>query len=306
MEFEIQAEIIGKLNLDKTIEVKKHPYIIKVFKIGIKNYISFRTKLIEIENCIPTLTNGDNGIPVISLPASDFYEDAIKTIHHIESLGALDNLITSIDTDNLTLRWFNDNNYEQISPLKEIIKKREKQDYRGKLTKGWLQNAVIYESQMGDLRIPFAFFRDAKNLFESARYQSAFCTFYMMLEYFFNEGKWGIKNDTYKRKPCLNTALRTTLKQLEKSGDHYKWLQNEIKRRHKEYNEQGLLFVLNQFRDELSHASSKSKNRNVFNETAFFSLAFIIKNVCFYVSIKERLVPFVRKDEVDAYLAKDF
>jgi hypothetical protein len=306
MEFEIQAEILGKVNFDNTIEVKKHPFTIRVFKNGAKNYISFKKKLIDFENCIPTLKNGEDGIPVLTLPNSDFYSDAIKTIQHIESFGALDNRITSIDTDNLTLRWLPENDNEHVSPLKESTRKRDKQDNRDKLTEKWLQDTVIFESQMGELRIPFAFFRDAENLFESARYQSAFCTFYMMLEYFFNEGSWGIKKDTYKRKPCLNTALRTTLNLLKEFETHYKWLQNELNIRHKEYNEEGLLYVLNQFRDELSHASNRSRNRNVFNETALFSLAFIIKSVCKYVSTKERLAPFVRKDNLDTFFNKDF
>ena len=112
------------------------------------------------------------------------------------------------------------------------------------------------------------------------KYQSSFCTFYMMLEYFFTEGNWGIKNDAYKRDKCLKNSLIKCLDELKKYEQHYKWLNDELATRKKTYNEEGLLFTLNMFRNEMSHAVNKYKNRNPFNEHKFLSLTFITMMIC--------------------------
>lgn len=75
----------------------------------------------------------------------------------------------------------------------------------------------------------------------------------------------------------------------------------ELESRNRNYDEAGLLFVLNGYRDELSHAADKIRNRNIFNYLSFFSLAFIAMNVCLHVSIKKRLLPFVTKDNKEFF-----
>ncbi|HEY5588494.1 MAG TPA: hypothetical protein VIK86_06005 [Candidatus Paceibacterota bacterium] len=304
MIFEVQVEILGdNISIEENVEFKKHPYFIRLFGKDEKYYISIQKKLLNFEGCVPTMSVGIDGIPKITIPPNDFYQDIIHFIQHVESFGALDNRLQRIDCDNLTLRWIPENENEHISPFKEITRKKENNKPNVKITKNWLQNTVIYERQMGDLFIPFAFYRDATILFHDSRYQSAFCTFYMMLEYFFHEKEWGIAKDAYKRDLCLNTCLKATLDTLPKYNAHLTWLVNELNRRAKEYNEEGLLFILNRFRDELSHAVHKDKNRNIFNDKSFFSLAFIAMNVCLLVSIKKRLLPFVRVSEKDNFLS---
>jgi hypothetical protein len=304
MIFEVQAEILGNnLNIEENVEFKKHPYLIRLFWKEEKCFISVQKKLLNFEGCVPTLSPGNDGIPLITIPPNDFYQDIIHLLQHIESFGALDNRLQRIDYENLTLRWIPENDNEHIPPFQSITMKKESNHQHVKITKNWLQSTVLHERQLGELFIPFAFYRDATILFHDSRYQSAFCTFYMMLEYFFHEKDWGIEKDAYKRDLCLSTCLKATLDTLPKFKTHHSWLINELKRRTKDYNEEGLLFVLNRFRDELSHAADKDRNRNVFNDRSFFSLAFIAMNVCLLVSIKKRLLPFVREDNKENFLS---
>ena len=307
MIFEVQAEILGEnLSIEYNLEFKKYPYTIRVFMKEERCFISFQKKLIDTDGCVPTWLPGKNNISEITLPQNDFYQDIIHLIQHVESFGALDNRLERIDLENLTLKWIPENENEHISPFTELTRNRERNRQLKKITKNWLQSTVLHERQLGELFIPFAFYRDATILFHDARYQSAFCSYYMMLEYFFHEKQWGIEKDAFKRDACLNTCLKTTLDNLPNHERHHIWLVDELKRRNKEYNEEGLLFVLTRFRDELSHAVDKDRNRNIFNDRSFFSLAFIAMNVCLFVTIKKRLLPFVRESEKENFLKHDW
>jgi hypothetical protein len=305
MILEVQAQILGdRLIVDENIEFKNHPYLIRILLKDDKYFLSFQKKLIDIDRCVPTLTAGNNGIPILTLPPEDFYQDIICVMQHIESFGALDNKLQRIDWENLTLKWMPENENEHVSPLSELSRKIENNRSYNKISNEWLFDTVIHRKQLGDLFIPFAFYRDATILFYDHRYQSAFCTFYMMLEYFFHEKSWGIKYDAYSKNTCLNTCLIDTLNELPSHKTHHIWLTNELKRRGKEYNKQGLLFLLNRFRNELSHAVDMKKNRNVFNDQSFFSLSFVAMTLCLFVSIKQRLLPFVSENYKEEFLGR--
>ncbi len=301
MIFELTYKIYGNLKIDKNLNVKKHPYHISIFEKEGSYYISISKHINEHSSCLPIIEI--SGLhKTIKLPNSESYEDMIEVINHIESFGALDNKLEYIDRLNPLMKWIPENDEEHFLPFNQIERKIQTSQDLTRLSKDWLSHTVISMNQLGDLYIPFSFFRDGKLLFHSARYQSSFCTFYMMLEYFFTEKKWGIKNDVHTRDKCLKTSLIKCLKSLPKYQKHYQWLTKELKKRNKKYDEAGLLFILNRFRNEFSHAAEKDKNRNPFNEHKYFSLAFITLIVCTNVSIKKRLMPYVNPNDLENFL----
>jgi len=303
MKFELTYKVHGNLKIDQPLKIKKHPYDIMLFENEGKFYISISKRIDLNSNCIP-IFEISNKNKEIKLPTKECYEEMEEIINHIESFGALDNKLEYIDKLNVVMKWIPENENDHFSPLNQIERKIiEKQDL-DKLSENWLWGTIVHKNQLSELFIPFSFFRDGKLLFNSMRYQSSFCTFYMMLEYFFNENSWGIKNDAHKRDKCLNISLTKCLDDLKLFPQHFEWLNEEIIKRKKNYNEDGLLFILNMFRNELSHAVKKDKNRNPFNEHKYFSLAFITMMVCLSVSIKKRLLPFVHPDNIDSFLEK--
>ena len=229
--------------------------------------------------------------------------EIIEILQHIESFGALDDRLSKIDMENLTYRWIPENENDHLSPFNELKSKIELKPNK-ELTEKWLRDTIIHRRQMEELYLPFSFLRDGKEFYDKRKYQAAFCSFYMMLEYFFNENGWGIKKDAFVRKKCLGVALKQTLEQMPRYKEHNEWLVNELKKRQKEYDVEGLLFLLNRFRDEFSHASINERNRNPFKERDYISISFINMVVCHFVSIKKRLLPFVREDEKDSFLSK--
>jgi hypothetical protein len=304
MRFEIQFTVYGNLKIqDNLIEIKRNPYTIKLFEESGKYFISVSKTISNDSDCLP-YANFTSTEKEIILPQESHYSDMIELVSHIESFGSLDNKLEFIDKTNITFRWIAEGDSDHFSPLTSITRKVAEGQYLKPISKDWLSSTIIYKNQLGDLFIPFSFFRDGKNLFHSLRYQSAFCMFYMMLEYFFQEKGWGISNDAYKRKKCLRSSLIKTLEDLKKYQKHHDWLRNELSRRGKEYDENGLLFVINIYRNELSHAADKNKNRNVFNEHKYFSLSYVAMMLCLFVSIKKRLLPFVHLSDVESFLDK--
>lgn len=304
MKFEIQFKIHGNLKIpNDLIEIKKHPYNIKVLKNLEAYFISVSKTIHEHSNCLPTISFTNNKKEII-LPNESSYSDMIEIINHIESFGSLDNKLECIDKSNIILKWIAENDKDHFSPFNEIKRERVESQDLDIISENWLTNTVTHKNQLGELFIPFSFYRDGKNLFYSLRHQSAFCTFYMMLEFFFHEKSWGIQNDAYKRKKCLKNGLNKTLETVKKYQNHHNWLTEELNKRNKKYDEEGLLFVINMYRNEFSHAVDKDKNRNVFTEHKYFSLSYITMMLCIFVSIKKRLLPFVQLTEIDTFLEK--
>ncbi|PTS95652.1 hypothetical protein DBR11_20965 [Pedobacter sp. HMWF019] len=284
-----------------SIEIKKHPFKIKLYKTLNEYYISISKPISKGSDCLPKFdVNGTD--KEIVLPNESSYREMLEVINHVESFGSLDRKFEYIDTSNITLKWTAENDHDHFSPLTRITRKISESQQLDPISNDWLRNTISHKNQLGDLYFPFSFYRDGKNLFYSMRYQSSFCTFYMMLEYFFNEKGWGIANDAYKRKKCLNSSLDKTLESIKKYPLHYQWLSSELLKKGKSYNIDGLLFLINRYRDNLSHANDKSKNRNVFNEHGYFSLSYIAMMICLFVSIKKRMLPFVHPSEISGFL----
>ena len=306
MILKIQAEIAGNFTLTPEMEVKKSPYTFNIFQSNEdkKFYISVSKRMFEFKDYLPTLEANNQGILELKLPSDDFYSDIIQLLQHIESFGAIDVGISKIFWEEPTVIWIPENESEHLSPLSKYKGEYHYDSHPRTLSRNWLQNTILYEKQMKDLYVPFSFFREGANNYHEKRYQSAFIFFYMLLEYFFCNGKWGIKNDEYKRDTCLRSCLNKSLNTMPAFKNHYSILLTELNTRNKKYDDEGLLFVLNRFRDELSHANRGDKNRNVFNENKFNSIAFIIMGVCLNVSIKKRLLPFVRESEKEDFLNK--
>lgn len=306
MILEILAKVDGTFKIEIDLRVEKYPYTINIVYSEEKQeyFLSIRKRMVDFLEHLPKANMNPNGKLVVEFPPHDFFEDIILIMQHIEAFGAIDKNITKIHWENPIIKWIPENEYEHLSIFSEYEREREYSQSHKVITKNWLSETIFFKEQMGNLYIPFSFFREGVNQYHQYRYQGAFCTFYMMLEYFFYDEsrKYGIRNDAYKKYLVLNTALCQTLEYVEHSRIHYNWLNQELKKRNKNNNVEGLLFILNRFRDELSHATSNDSCRNPFKEENYSSLAFIAMSVCLHVSIKMRLLPFVQEENKESFL----
>jgi hypothetical protein len=306
MRFELQFKVYGNLKIiNNYIEIKRNPYTIKLFKDNFQFYISISKRIDENSDCLPKL-HFNNGMKELILPKEASYSEMLEYINHIESFAATDNKIEYIDKVNLELKWIPENDEDHLSPITSFKKTLETEQEHEVLSQDWLVQTVLHKRQLGELFIPFSFFKEAKKMFYFANYQTSFCTFYLMLEYFFHDEKrgWGINNNAYKHDLCLRRSLYKTLNQIKLYPNHLRWLYDELELKRKKYDEEGLLTILIAYRNDFSHASDKNKNRNIFNENKYFSLAFETLVLSNFVVIKKRLAPFVSPSELDDFYNK--
>lgn len=303
MRFELQFRVYGNLRIkNNLIEIKRNPYLIKLFEEANLYYISISKHIDSDSDCLPTVNNS-SGINEIILPNKSSYSEMIEYINHIESFGSLDNKIEFIDKINIKFKWIPETEEDHLSPFTKIERTFDDNQELDVISEDWFLQTIIHKRQLGELYFPISFFRDGKNMFHYGKYQTSFCTFYMMLEYFFHDEKrgWGINNNAYKNYNCLESSLNKTLLQIKSYPQHHAWICDKLKQINKNYNEEGLLILINKYRNDFSHASNKDKNRNNFREHEYFSLAFITLVLCKFVSIKERLAPFVNPDELENF-----
>lgn len=308
MILKITAEVIGNILITKTIAVRKQSCIISLFYDADTNkiMISIQKHLKHPELSIP-LCIMENGITQFALQHSEEEEDMLRLIKHIESFGGLDNHVEKILWEFSKYDWISEDGDTVISPIFSLQRKRKDDDRKPSLiSERWLQDTVLYADMMKDLYIPFSFFREGCNYFHAEKYIMAFASYYWMLEYFFVAKRgYGINNNAHKEYMCLNTCLRATLLYVQNQNDtNFVWLQAELKERNKCYDEEGLLFVINQNRDKILHTPKKNADKRVFNEHKYRSLAFITMNLCLNVQIKMRLLPFVKKNAVEDFLSQ--
>jgi len=304
MKFELQFKVYGDLKIqNNNIEIKKHPYLIKLFEEEENQfYISISKQISLNSDCLPKINNS-NGIYEVVLPKQSAYSEMIEYINHIESFASVDNKIVSIDKINIIFSWIPENDDDHYFPFTKIQRSFDNEHELDFISEEWLSQTIIHKRQLGELYLPFSFFKEGKNMFHSGKYQTAFCTFYMMLEYFFHDEKrgWGINNNAYKTYVCLEACINKTLLQIQSYQQHHNWLKNELKQINKNYNVEDFLSLIIKFRNDFSHASDKNKNRNNFKEHEYFSLAFITLMLCKFVSIKQRLSPFVHPNEREIF-----
>lgn len=307
MILQITAQVIGNIVIAKPIEVRKQANIIRLYRDEKSRdlLISISKHLKRPELSIPICEIQD-GIPKITIQHSEEEDEMLRLIKHIESFGSFDKHIEKILWEFAKYEWIQEKEDEVITPIPSI--QRKKNENNGKptiITDRWVQDTVIFSDMMKDLYIPFSFFREGSNYFKDEKYVMAFASYYWMLEYFFvaKQG-YGINNNAYKEHICLNTCLRATLAYLMELNDaNLIWVQGELKRRNKKYNEEGLLFIINQNRNELLHTPKNNANKRAFNEYKYRSLAFVAMTLCLNVQIKMRLLPFVQRENIEDFLS---
>jgi len=309
MLIEILAKIEGNFKIESVVELKTNPYVIVIFydTTSSEYFISIKKKMHDFLRYLPKAEEEIEGVINIIFPSDEHFEDVIQIMQHIEAFGALDVHIDKIHWETPTVKWIPEKEEEEhLTPILSYTRTAEYQSTPRLLSQNWLSNVVLHRRQLNELYIPFAFFREGANLYHQHRYQSSFCSFYMMIEYFFHDLKkgYGIKTNSHLINAAFNTALKRTLDLFHSDKIHYQWIDNELKKSGKSFDQEGLIFLLNKFRDNFSHAAKKDKNRNILQEKNYSSLAFLSMTVCVQVSIKMRLLPFVKIEERDAFLNK--
>lgn len=299
MLLKIETEIIGNFLIRENLKVVHHPYTIEVkFSVNSGQYlISITRRVTNYYDCIPQVELIGNEISKIVFPSNDFFDDQINILKYLESFGAVDMEISSINWKNCSIEWINEYDDEDVVPIRRYKRRLSYKNEKIKLlTKDWLWNTIIHRKQLEDLSLPFSFFREGSNQFYSFQYQNAFINFYLMLEGFFGNSMY--KNSEVKKEFKNSAILRYGIEKsletvLSQNSKHYLWINEALKRFHKKFDFDGIVHLIVEYRGKFSHFSvGKDNMRNPFNDREFESLAYLMMTICVFCSIKLRLEPF--------------
>ena len=305
MRIEVSVKIYGKFILKESIAVKLHPYDFKIFLEGGFYYISISKKVIDYKPYI-TKYQDCNGIKQLTLTASEIYEDMIEWLQYIESMGAFNFGVENIDWDEPKITWITECEEEKgIMPLLSHQRKKDNQNKSKQLKESNLQNVVIYRRVLKDIYIPFTYFRQGREFFDKQSYYFAFINFFMMLEYCFANGKF--KKDAVLKELYSSGLLRKSVNSIlkmiseEKAKRHFDWIMNECKKYNKNYDVEGIIYLLVEYRGILSHAGGRSK-QYLFKDEKLFSIAFLANMVCFMTCGNLQIYMFLSERQKEDYI----
>lgn len=283
MKLEVKAIITGDFILNEPVKAIFPPCECVIYKEEEIRYISVYKKNIDYQNYIPKF-NADISI---TLTKVEIYEDMIYLLQYIESMGAFNFAIRSISWDEPQITWIPEEDEERgILPILSHQKKYHNDRACKKLNYSNLMDLSTYRKGLKDVHIPFTYYKQGKNLFDSRQYYFAYINFFMMLEYCFANGKF--KKDAmiheFTSSHLLRKSIESTSKMIKEDSNkiHYYWLKEECENHNKKVDIEGIIYVLVEFRGLLSHASKRSE-KYLFHSNNLFSLAFIISCICFYV-----------------------
>lgn len=287
MKIQIVAEIEGLFILDQTITAKLYPYEFSIFKENLKRYISI-TKPIKDYRNVASQFYIKNGIPQIVTTKHEAYKDMEQWLIYIEAMGAFNFEVEKIHIDELEVKWICETEEEEGSiPITSLKRNRIPKTSTKYVSNSNLSNLVIFRKMLPEAHIPFSYYRQARNFFNDNDYYFAFINYFMMLEFIFADGQFNKAGMTknFEKSELLELCVLSALQTFEngyKKGLNYSWILQECKKRQKELDFDGIVYILIEYRGLLSHASNRSKPF-LLDVEQLRPLALLISLICFFL-----------------------
>lgn len=286
MRIALKAEVEADLVVTGTVTAKLYPYDFEIYKEKDKLWLKVSKPVKDYEEYLPKMFTR-NGVVNIVIGKDDIFKDLLDWLQYIEAMGAFNIQIERVYWDRPTFCWIAESDAEHLlTPLTEYTRTPQKARRPKRLRDSDFSNIVIYRRQLKDIHIPFTYFKEGQRFFNNFNYYFAYINFFMMLEYCFAEGKF--KTAEVAKKFGESRLLRMcileflTMNLVHANEKTTEALKNECKRRNKQFDADGLIYLFVMMRGELSHASTKSESRyRDDNELRPFAVA--ISCICFLV-----------------------
>lgn len=286
MRIALKAEVIADMVVKEPVTVKLHPYDFDNYKEDEKLWLKVSKPVKEYEGYLPKVFV-KNGQTFIQIGSDEIFNDLLDWLQYIEAIGSFNVQIERVYWDRPTFCWIAETDEEHLQmPLSEYTRTPHKGKWPKRLTNNNLFSIVVNRRQLKDIYIPFTYYKEGQRFFNNFNYYFAYINFFMMLEYCFAEGKFK-KAEVIKKfgesrllRMCILEFL--TMNQMHANDKTTDALKSECKRRNKQFDADGLIYLLVMLRGELSHASTKSESKyRDDNELRPFAVA--ISCICYLV-----------------------
>ena len=303
MRIAIKAEMIADMIVSTPITAKLYPYEFEVYMEHETLWLKVSKPVKDYEEHLPKVFM-KHGTINIEIGKDDIFKDLLDWIQYIEAMGAFNIQIERIYWDRPTYCWIPETKEEHLqTPLSEYSKIPKKGRKPKRLTSSNLFNIVAYRHQLKDIDIPFTYFKEGQRFFNNFNYYFAFINFFMMLEYCFAEGKFKKVEmiQSFKNSQLLRLCILEYLNLSENTN--VDWLKKECKKRNKNLDVDGVIYLLVTYRGELSHASTKSE-KHYRKDEVLKPLVVVISTICFLACGNLQISMFMDEKQKEEWLIR--
>lgn len=304
MRLRVTAEVKGDIFLKEKISTQFYIYTFNVFKENESFFISVEKSVSNYLDDIPKASFDESNHFVINIPETKIYADIVDWFKRIEAFGSFNLAIKRILYEEAEITWIPETvDEEKILSIKSYKVTRGGQNSKY-LRLSDFQDTLFYSKRLDENYIPFSYFRLGASFFDEEEYYLSYINYFMMIEFLYGNGKTK-KRETiieFGKSDILVLSILMTINTFRIGDPNLEWLKNECRKKQKEYNVEGLIFILVDHRGMIAHGSKIRSGMYRDNPNLLRPISFILGMICRYVCGYIQMLSNMPKEQVNAFL----
>lgn len=304
MRLRITAEVKGDILLKEKLSTQFYIYTFNVFRENESFFVSVEKSVSNYLDDIPKTSFDESNNFVINIPETKIYADIVDWFKRIEAFGSFNLAIKRILYEEAEITWIPETiDEEKILSIKsyKVTKVRQNNQY---IKLSDFQNTLFYSKKLNEYYIPFSYYRLGSSFFDEEEYYLSYINYFMMIEYLYGNGITDTKRlrIEFGKSDALVLSILMAINTFPIDDPNLEWLKNECKKKQKEYNVDGLIFVLVDHRGMIAHGLKKRSGKYRDNPNLLRPITFILGIICRYVCGYIQILSDMPKEQMNAFL----
>lgn len=304
MRLRITAEVKGDILLKEKISTNFYIYTFNIFKEKESYFVSVEKSVSNYLDDIPKTSFDESKHLVISIPETKIYADMVDWFKRIEAFGSFNLAIKRILYEEAEITWIPETmDEEKLLSIKSYKVTRVRQNCRNcKLSE--FQDTLFYGKILDNYYIPFSYYRLGSSFFDEGEFYLSHINYFMMIEYLYGNGKTEKKKlqIEFGKSDVLILSILMAINMFPIGDPNLEWLKNECKKKQKEYNVDGLIFVLVDYRGMIAHGLKKRSGKYRDNPNLLRPISLFLGIICRYVCGYIQMLSNMPKEQMNAFL----
>ena len=304
MRLRITAEVKGDILLKEKISTVFYIYTFNIFKENESFFISVEKSVSNYLDDIPKASFDESNHFVINIPETKIYADMVDWFKRIEAFGSFNLAIKRILYEEAEITWIPETvDEEKILSIKSYKVTKGGQDCKY-LRLSDFQDTLLYSKRLDENYIPFSYFRLGSSFFDEEEYYLSYINYFMMIEYLYGNGITENKKlrIEFGKSDVLVLSILMAINTFPIGDPNLEWLKNECKKKQKEYNVDGLICVLVDYRGMIAHGLKKRSGKYRDNPNLLRPISFILGIICRYVCGYIQILSNMPNEQMNAFL----
>ena len=304
MRLRITAEVKGDILLKEKISTVFYIYTFNIFKENESFFISVEKSVSNYLDDIPKASFDESNHFVINIPETKIYADMVDWFKRIEAFGSFNLAIKRILYEEAEITWIPETvDEEKILSIKSYKVTKGGQDCKY-LRLSDFQDTLLYSKRLDENYITFSYFRLGSSFFDEEEYYLSYINYFMMIEYLYGNGITENKKlrIEFGKSDVLVLSILMAINTFPIGDPNLEWLKNECKKKQKEYNVDGLIFVLVDYLGMIAHGLKKRSGKSRDNPNLLRPISFILGIICRYVCGYIQILSNMPNEQMNAFL----